>query len=221
MTLSELKSLVKKGEHQFLEFKKKADHPEKIVREMVAFANSGGGQVLIGVEDNGNIAGLRFPEGESYAMEAALASYVKPILPYSVELVKVENGKSVLVYTIEDGKEKPYFWLSDKEKQSFRVYVRFRDQSLQASKEMYQILLNAGKLSPATSLAFNAREKRLFRFLDEQGFITLDQFARLARVPKWIASKIVVQWVVQGILKIEPGASVDLYSLSSAYRSVF
>ena len=53
MTFTELKQLVRRGEGQYLEFKKKADHPDKIVREMVAFANSGGGELLLGVDDHG------------------------------------------------------------------------------------------------------------------------------------------------------------------------
>ena len=77
MTAAELKKLVLNGESQFLEFKKKADHPEKIVREMVAFANSEGGTLLIGVDDRGNISGLPFPDEDTYAMEAAISMYSK------------------------------------------------------------------------------------------------------------------------------------------------
>ena len=88
MTAAELKNLVKKGEGLCLEFKKKADHPEKIVRELVAFANTQGGFLLVGVEDNGNISGLKFPEDEQYVIEAALSKYVKPELDLIILIPK-------------------------------------------------------------------------------------------------------------------------------------
>ena len=65
MELQELEDLVHKGEGQLLEFKLKASFPEKIVKEMVAFANSNGGQLLVGVDDDGRIAGLKFAEEEN------------------------------------------------------------------------------------------------------------------------------------------------------------
>ncbi|MEQ8573732.1 MAG: ATP-binding protein, partial [Fulvivirga sp.] len=51
MTFQELKRLVSQGESETLEFKRKVAHPEKIVKEIVAFANTKGGKLLIGVSD--------------------------------------------------------------------------------------------------------------------------------------------------------------------------
>ena len=61
MNFGELQRLVRKGEGQFLEFKRKANHPEKIVKELVSFANSGGGTLLLGVSDDGKLNGVRNP----------------------------------------------------------------------------------------------------------------------------------------------------------------
>jgi len=220
MTYNDLKFLVRKGECQTLEFKKKADHPEKIVREMVAFANSGGGQLLIGVEDNGSIAGLKFPEEEKYVMESALNFYVKPEISYNLVIAKTESGKSVLIYTIFDGQEKPYYWLTEKGKGTYRAYVRHNDQCLQASTEMLKILKSVKEVS-MKSFSFTVREKKIFVFLEENKWINLTQFARISKIPKWLASKILVQWVLQGILEIQPGETEDQYSLSASYDPDF
>ena len=79
-------------ENKFLEFKKKADHPEKIVREMVAFANTEGGTLLIGVDDRGNISGLLFPDEDTFVMEAAILMYSKPALEYTLDSIPVGEG---------------------------------------------------------------------------------------------------------------------------------
>ena len=47
-----LRRLVSQGEGQHLEFKRKASYPDKIVRELIAFANSQGGTLLVGVDDD-------------------------------------------------------------------------------------------------------------------------------------------------------------------------
>ncbi|MCK5704374.1 MAG: ATP-binding protein, partial [Cyclobacteriaceae bacterium] len=72
MKLPELEYLVRNGEGQLLEFKLKASFPEKIVKEMVAFANSNGGQLLIGVDDDGRISGLKFAEEDKFVIEKAI-----------------------------------------------------------------------------------------------------------------------------------------------------
>jgi predicted HTH transcriptional regulator len=217
MTFSELKQLVRRGEGQYLEFKKKADHPDKIVREMVAFANSGGGELLLGVDDNGEITGLKYPDEERYAMEAAMALYIKPELAVIVDSIKTEYGKEVIRYIVPDSEKKPYSWLSDKEKKIYKVYVRQKDQCLQASAEMLKILKAGQRSTKQFSLTFNTREKKVFAFLEENKVMTLDEFARISKIPKWMASRILVQRVIQGIFTIQPCENHDLYSLSPSY----
>ena len=60
--VQELKKLVHRGEGSHLEFKRKVAHPDKIIKELIAFANTGGGIMLIGVADDKSIPGLKYPE---------------------------------------------------------------------------------------------------------------------------------------------------------------
>ncbi len=55
MTKQELEILIKEGEGYTLEFKENLG--KKFIVEVVAFANSMGGKILIGIDDNGNIIG--------------------------------------------------------------------------------------------------------------------------------------------------------------------
>ena len=63
-------SLIAEGEHQQQDFKFEISDARKIAKSLSAFANTEGGRLLIGVKDNGKIAGIRSDE-EKYMMEAA------------------------------------------------------------------------------------------------------------------------------------------------------
>ncbi len=215
MTIYELRKLVEKGEGQHLEFKKKADHPDKIVREMVAFANSvGGGVLLLGVEDNGRITGLPFPEEDQFVMEAAIARYARPLLEYQLTFVPIGQGKTVLFYQIPEGGSKPYAWLSDKENQKFSVFVRSKDQSLRASYEMFRILLNKGESSP---VSFGSVESLLFSHLGKNEKVSIREFVSLAGIGRKRVSSLFISLCCRGVLEIEPGENYDLFRLSRAY----
>ena len=107
MELQELEDLVNKGEGQLLEFKLKATFPEKIVKEMVAFANSNGGQLLVGVDDDGRIAGLKFAEEEKFVLEKAIKNHIKPQIKYQLESVAINRKRTVLHFKIFQNKKKP------------------------------------------------------------------------------------------------------------------
>jgi hypothetical protein len=57
-----LLKLIQQGEHQTQDFKYCISDSRKIARSLVAFANTDGGRLLVGVKDNGRIAGLRSEE---------------------------------------------------------------------------------------------------------------------------------------------------------------
>ena len=65
----DLKKLVSHGESSSLEFKRNASYPDKIVREMIAFANAKGGTLLVGISDDGQVAGLKHPEDDAYVIQ--------------------------------------------------------------------------------------------------------------------------------------------------------
>ena len=65
-----IRQLVSEGEHCHQDFKFEISDARKIARSLSAFANTEGGRLLIGVKDNGKIAGVRSDE-EIYMIEAA------------------------------------------------------------------------------------------------------------------------------------------------------
>ncbi|MBE6307665.1 MAG: ATP-binding protein, partial [Bacteroidales bacterium] len=73
-------ALIAQGEHVQQDFKYEISDARKIARTLSAFANTLGGRLLIGVKDNGRIAGVRSEE-EMYMIEAAAQLYCTPFYP--------------------------------------------------------------------------------------------------------------------------------------------
>lgn len=66
MTLDHLRRLVARGEGQTIEFKRRVPSPDRLAKEVIAFANSSGGQLLLGVTDDGRIVGVKDSEEEEF-----------------------------------------------------------------------------------------------------------------------------------------------------------
>lgn len=205
-----LKKLVSRGEGNQLEFKRKVDHPFKILKEVVAFANSKGGILLIGVDDNLTIPGLKLAEGERYLLEKHIDLYCQPKIGYEVQKVKVSEHRTVLVFHIEAGSEKPYSCRIDEETDVYRVFVRHQDKSIQASKEV-RILLKLENEVLTRPIVFGEKEKQLLELVAREGSVTLHQYSKACKLPMWLASKTLVNMVSNHVLKVVPDEQGDLY----------
>ena len=107
MTPQELKDIISQGKNSSVEFKESAVRPETIAREMVAFANSTGGVIVIGVADDGTIKGIGERTNlEEWVMNIARTS-VSPGLHISSEFISVD-GLPVHVISVPKGSDKPY-----------------------------------------------------------------------------------------------------------------
>ncbi len=76
-----LYKLIDECEHQKQDFKFCINDSKKIAKSLVAFANTDGGRLLIGVKDNGRIAGIKSDE-EFYMIESAAKIYSKPPITF-------------------------------------------------------------------------------------------------------------------------------------------
>ena len=75
MYLSELNELIEGGENSKVEFKRKFSESEKIAKEMIAFANSKGGRILFGVDDDKTVVGVESEKGEIELIDIAAKFY--------------------------------------------------------------------------------------------------------------------------------------------------
>jgi len=210
LDLRNLKHLVRHGEGQRLEFKMKVKFPEKIIKELVAFANSDGGHLFIGVSDDGKVEGSKFVEEDQFLLEKAISSNCFPSFTYHVYQIPLENGRSVLVYHVFESVDKPHFVQLDTDPNPV-CYVRVKDRTIQASKEMKQILRRENE--EGLSFAYGDTERWLMEYLRVTEQISLSEFALQCNLPIWLASRKLVLLVLSRVLKIEPGENQDHYSL--------
>ena len=106
-----IKRLISEGEHCHQDFKFEISDARKIARSISAFANTEGGRLLVGVKDNGKIAGIRSEE-EIYMIEAAANMYCQPNIELQTQTYHVE-GKTVLEIRIDEASDKPVYALDE------------------------------------------------------------------------------------------------------------
>jgi hypothetical protein len=207
--VQDLRKLVDRGEGSGLEFKRKATYPDKIVREMIAFANTKGGILLLGVADDKTIPGLKYPDEESHVMRAALKK-CSPALPVVETYIPVGNSRTVIQYHVSESTRKPHYFIDGDDRQAF---VRVNDQSIRASREVREIVKRA---QHKKDIRFNygEHERFLMQYLEEHKTITLKKFIELRGVKKLYASKKLVLLVLADVLAITPHEKGDEFSLA-------
>jgi predicted HTH transcriptional regulator len=210
MDITTVQRLVARGEGQRVEFKKKVNFPDKIIKEVVAFANSNGGKLILGIDDDGTIAGTRNIEGEIFVLEDAIEKLIIPSLTYTVHTVKLNPKKGIAVFDVPEGLKKPYGVKATINAKDGMVYVRNADESIKASKEMRQILRRRNN-ERDQRFNYGEKEQVLMKMLDESDFVSLEEFATKADIPKFIASKTLVKLVLANLLDIQPSAGADQY----------
>lgn len=210
MNLAELKRLVRRGESQTVEFKRKINHPEKVVREIVAFANSDGGHLLVGVDDNGKIPGLKFPEEEEFVLNRAIGELCRPKITYELERIELKDARSVLHYHIQPSVIKPHFAFLKKDHRFGKAFVRVGDRSVQASREVRKILKHQQKQDHA-GFEYGDHEKTLMNYLGSHDHITLPEFCALSGLTHHQASEVVIRLALNNVIRIVPRELEDWY----------
>jgi len=207
--LIEIQKLVAAGESQQVEFKKKAAHPDKIVRELIAFANTAGGTLLIGVEDNGTLAGVPFPDEEILDVKRTICRHTRPPLNVHFETIALNQKKFLVkIHTAPHALRPVFFVHPDGRRETF---VRHRDKSIKASFEMREIVRRA-KSQRGTHIILGEAESKLFTYLSRQSSITLNDFRQLVPLSRRRASQKLIALVLANVLRIIPTEKGDVYT---------
>ena len=193
-----IKKLIKEGENQQLDFKYCISDSKKIARTISAFANTDGGILLIGVRDNGSIAGIRSDE-EFYMIDTAAKLFCKPEIPVLIRQ-HVSEGKAILEVEVAKGEKRPYQAKGDDGK--WRAYFRQNDQNLVANSVLLQ-LWRKNERKTGVLIRFGKPENTLMEHLKKNGSITLSRFKKIARIPAYRAEKIIVNLLLCDILSME------------------
>lgn len=148
-------------------------------KEIISFANTNGGTILIGVQDNGNIIGIDNADFVIQQIASSIRDSIRPDITMftNIELLKYED-KTYIKLTVEQGTKRPYY-LSDKGLKPSGVYVRSGTTSAPASEDAIRMMIKATdgdtfetNRSLIQELTFNSlskeMEKRNFEFTEVQ-----------------------------------------------------
>ncbi len=209
-----IKKLIAEGEHQKLDFKFSINDSRKIAKSLGAFSNTEGGRLLVGVKDNGIIAGVRSEE-EFYMVEAAAQMYTKPEVKFDIHEWKVE-GKKVLEFIIPKSKEKPHYVQDHDGK--WLVYVRVNDQNLLANKTLLKVWKRK-ESKTGTYIKYTDIEKILLNYFEAYDTITLSEFCRIADISKFKAETIFVNLIALDIIEMMLTEKVTWYQLTEEFKN--
>lgn len=207
-----LKKLILEGEHQQQDFKYCISDSKKIAKSLVAFANTDGGRLLIGVKDNGNIAGVRSEE-EYYMVESAAKIYSKPEIDFTTRQHLID-GKTVLQVQIESSKNKPHFAKNDEGK--WLAYFRQNDENKLANRVMIEVWQKQ-KRDQGIFLSYSEKEQLLLDYLEKNNTISHSAFTRKAQITYREAESILSDFIVLGIIEIRTVEKNIRYALSDNF----
>ncbi|HAL64309.1 MAG: Putative transcriptional regulator [Bacteroidetes bacterium 38_7] len=194
---SYIKKLIEQGENQQLDFKFAVNDSRKIARSIVAFANTDGGRLLIGVKDNGVIAGINSIE-ELHMIETAAHIFSRPQIDFKSLEWNIE-GKIILEITIQQGPKRPYY--AQDEFNHWNAWIRQYDRDIKAPKIWieYWKRKSSGEM---TTLSYGPTEKFFLQMLEKQGLVNIESFRRLLGISTHYANEMALQLLLMDIIGI-------------------
>jgi ATP-dependent DNA helicase RecG len=128
-----IQNLLKQPENKILEFKQDFSSPRPILKTLVAFANTAGGRLVIGVTDDKQLFGINNPLDEEERLSNLIADSISPRLVPNIELLTTDNT-TVLVIEVFLSNSRPH-WLN-KEGPEHGIYVRLGSTNRQADQAL-------------------------------------------------------------------------------------
>lgn len=151
-------------ESEILELKREVT--PSLCKEIIAFANTNGGTIYIGYDDNANLIGVQNTQKELDRISNIIADSIDPNLIFNISMDVInESGKDVIVIKVLKGTKRPYY-LKSKGMTSEGVYLRLGATNKQASRDeiVKMMMEDSGvkfedNISKEQNLTFNSFEK--------------------------------------------------------------
>ena len=151
--------------------------PKSWLKSVSAFANTMGGSLFFGVDNDGNVKGLDDIQHVTETISMKIRDYMDP-LP-DVEMVPLEQeGKHVLQLKVKEGLYTPYYYVGDGQRVAF---VRNGDESLPATGEQMVRLVLKGTNRTSFAILANTFKERVQQDWDKKyllsfGLVTDDGY---------------------------------------------
>lgn len=190
-----IRRLVAEGEHEQQDFKFAIADARKIARSISAFANNSGGRLLIGVKDNGAIAGMRSDE-DIYLVEQAAEMYCRPPQHVEADAYTVEPGVVVAKITIARSQQRPVRVVEAGGR--LRTYFRVADENIAVPWFVERAWRGCGR--QGTLLAADGAEQRLTSMLESGEAPAFNEIVRRLHLTAESVEKVVARLYSLGII---------------------
>jgi len=208
-----LNRLIEEGEHQQQDFKYCINDSKKIAKSLVAFANTDGGRLLIGVKDNGNIVGISTDE-EFYMVESAAKIYSNPSISFSIKEWKSDD-KTVLEVNVSPSNKKPHY--AKDENGRWIAYTRIDDENV-LTHRIQLAVWKKQKSSKGIYFTYSADEKFLIDYLKKNPAITFSKFIHLAHISRKKAEEILSNFVIMQVIKMQTNKEGTIFILNETFE---
>ncbi len=138
VTKAELLEVISNGENSRVEFKRDTLEIRSLAKELVALANFQGGQVLLGVDDDGSIAGITRPDLEEWVMNACRDKIRPELIPHFEIVRNSEMGKDIAIVGVQRGFDVHSLWHDRHRTYYIRVGTQSREASPEALARLFQ-----------------------------------------------------------------------------------
>lgn len=194
-----IRRLIEEGEHETQDFKFAINDARKIARSLSAFANNRGGRLLVGVKDNGVIAGIRNEE-DIYVMEQAAQLYCRPAQDLRFTTFVTDNGLLVLRVEIDAAASRPVF--ASEPDGTWRAYYRVADENIVAAPLMVASWQYVSSGQPSV-LQLGAAEKGLLQLLGRERRATVERFMTTSHISRRTAESTIINLYAMGVVTFE------------------
>ena len=202
-----LLSLIREGEHQQQDFKYRVADASKLAKSVSAFANTDGSRLLIGVRDDGQIAGVRSEE-EIFMMHQAAYKFCKPEASIKFDTYHID-GRTIVIATVPPSVKRPVCALD--EEGNKRAYIRIADENIVASP-VHLALWRELQKPQGIMLTYDDNISKLLRIMEGRRQ-TLNQIVSLSRIPRFKVISLLARLIRFGTVRCDYTGQQFLFSM--------
>ena len=205
-----VKKLIEQGENQQLDFKFEISDAAKIARTLVAFANTDGGRLLIGVKDNGVIRGVSSEE-EYFMIENAAQRFCRPEVKFRSKEWVVE-GKKVLEIIVPVSRDYPH--RAPDHKGNYRAYVRVDDENILANGVLMKVWKKR-KSHKNIRFEYSEPQQNLLTYLQKNERVTLPEARKITHLSKFRTEQLLSDLILLDVIEMKITETPVLFSLKN------
>lgn len=194
----ELAEIIREGEHLHQDFKFRVDDQRKIAKTLCAFANTDGGRLLIGVKDNGKVAGID-PEEEYHMIDGAASLFCSPPMIFTSKIWQDEH-KLVLEIQVDKSENMPHYALDDDGK--WKSYIRVDDNTCLVGKIQLKVWKEKKRIGSRPE-KLDDESLNLLRLIDTTPGCSLSKLYKLSGLSLKKVDHLLVLFICWNLVQIE------------------